>query len=240
MPSPPINRPVAIITGAGSGIGAAIALSLAGRGMALTLAGRRRERLEQTAAALPAETPVLVQPTDVGEESEVERMVAMTLERFGRVDVLVCNAGFGVFGGVESLAVEEFDRVVRVNLRGSFLSLRAVLPHFYQQGAGTVIAVSSVAGRHGFNGGGAYCASKFGLMGLMECAFQEARSHNVRVVTLAPGSVATPFFDEANVPVPDPSRLLQPEDVAAAVLLVLDLPERATVRELDIRPTNPR
>lgn len=240
MGSSPIDRPVAVITGAGSGIGAAVAVALAGRGTALTLAGRRRERLDETARLLPAATPVLIQPTDVGEEAEVERMVAATLERFGRIDVLVCNAGLGVFGGVEALAVEDFDRALRVNLRGSFLCLRSVLPHFYEQGSGTVIAVSSVAGRHGFNGGGAYCASKFGLMGLMECAFQEARSHNVRVVTLTPGSVATPFFDEANVPVPDPSRLLQPEDVAATVLLALDLPERATVRELDIRPTNPR
>lgn len=240
MVSSPIDRPVAIITGAGSGIGAAVAASLAGRGMALTLAGRRRERLEETAHALPSGTPVLVQPTDVGEEDQVERMVTATLERFGRIDVLVCNAGFGVFGPLETLTVEDFDRVLRVNLRGVFLSLHAVLPHLYEQGSGTIITVSSVAGRHAFSGGGAYCTSKFGLMGLMECAFQEARSHNVRVVTLTPGSVATPFFDEAHVPVPDPSRLLQPEDVAATVLLALDLPPRATVRELDIRPTNPR
>jgi 3-oxoacyl-[acyl-carrier protein] reductase len=103
-----------------------------------------------------------------------------------------------------------------------------------------VINVSSVAGKHGFAGGSAYCSSKFGLMGLTECVFQEARAHNVRIVTISPGSVDTAFFDEAHTTSPNREKILQPDDVAQTVLLAISLPARALLRELDIRPTNPR
>jgi NADP-dependent 3-hydroxy acid dehydrogenase YdfG len=230
---------VALVTGASSGIGAAIVQSLASEGASVALAARDEQAMRDVAATLPKGSRSLILPTDVGEEEQVKRMVDRTLERFGRIDLLVNNAGFGLFKSVTDLTAEEFDSVIRVNLRGPFLCMKYVLPGMYARASGTVVTISSVAGRHGFAGGGAYCSSKFGVMGLTECAFQEARSHNVRIVTICPGSVDTDFFDEAHTTSPNRQTILSPDDVAETVLLALALPERALLRELDIRPTNP-
>lgn len=166
-------------------------------------------------------------------------MVEQTVDAFGHIDVLVNSAGFGVFKPVIDLTADEFDAIISVNLRGAFLATRYTLPHMYARRAGAVINISSIAGKHGFASGAAYCASKFGLMGLMESVFHEARRYDVRVVTITPGSVDTPFFDRAHTTAPDRDRILQPDDVAETVLLALSLPARALLRELDIRPTNP-
>ncbi len=229
----------AIITGASSGIGAAIAHALAGAGVRLVLAARNAAKLEGVIASLGTGAEAIAVATDVGSEEDVRSLVERAHERFGTIDALVNNAGFGLFKSLTEIGTDEFDAVLRTNLRGTFLMMKHVLPHMYARARGTVVTISSVAGRHGFAGGGAYCASKFGLMGLTESAFHEARAHNVRVVTLCPGSVDTPFFDEAHTTAPNRDRILQPEDVAAAVMLALQLPERALIREMDIRPTNP-
>jgi NADP-dependent 3-hydroxy acid dehydrogenase YdfG len=235
-----LNDKVAVITGASTGIGAAIAQTLAARGVRVVLAARHRDRLERVAASLPEGSQSLVLPTDVSNEGEVRGMVDRTLEQFGGIDILVNNAGFGLFKPIADLTVEEFDSVIAVNLRGSFLCTKYVIPQMYRQGSGTIVTISSIAGKNGFSGGGAYCASKFGLMGLMESVFHEARTHNVRVVTITPGSVDTGFFDQANMTPPNRDRILQTDDVAQRVLLAVTLPARAVVRELDIRPANPR
>ena len=230
----------ALVTGASSGIGAAIATALLAEGANVALAARNEAKLGSVATSIGDRSRVLVVPTDVGDERQVQGMVEHTAKQFGTIDILVNSAGFGIFKPITELSVEEFDNVVRVNLRGTFLCMKYTLPLMYEQGRGTVITVSSVAGKHGFAGGGAYCASKFGVMGLTECAFHEARSQNIRMVTIAPGSVDTNFFDEAQTTSPNRARILQPEDVAATVMLAIELPERALVRELDIRPTNPK
>ncbi len=230
----------AIITGASSGIGAAIAQALAAHGVTLVLAGRHEEPLQAVVRNLPEETESLVIPADVGNEEDVERMVAETVARFGHIDILINNAGKGLFKPVTELTSEEFDDVIRVNLRGTFLCTKYVLPKFYAQGHGDVVTISSLAGKHGFANGGAYCASKFGVMGLMESMFHEVRERNVRIITLTPGSVDTPFFDKVDMTPPNRERILQPEDVAGTVLTALNLPRRALLRELDIRPANPR
>lgn len=234
-----IEGAVAIVTGAGSGIGAAVAHALAAEGAHVVLSSRSTEKLESIARSLPHPERHVVFAADVGDEAAVRSLVAAAVERRGRIDLLVNSAGFGIFKPLVEMEPDEFDSVMRANLRGPFLTMRYVLPHMYQQERGTVVTISSVAGRHGFAGGGAYCASKFGLMGLAESAFHEARTRNVRIVTLCPGSVDTPFFDEAHTTPPNRDRILKPEDVAAAVLLAAQLPERALVREMDIRPTNP-
>ena len=231
---------VAIVTGASSGIGASIVRALSRGGCRVVLAARSELELEKVAASCAPEAETLVVPTDVRDERQIERLVEATLARFGQIDVLVNNAGFGVFKPVVELSTAEFDSIVSVNLRGAFLATKYALPHMYARGEGAIINISSIAGKHGFASGGAYCASKFGLMGLMECVFHEARRHDVRVVTITPGSVDTLFFDEAQTTVPDRNRILQPEDVADTVVLALTLPARALVRELDIRPTNPQ
>lgn len=234
-----VHSTVALITGASSGIGRAIAQALAAEGASVALASRDERKLRDVAAGLPRRAQSLILPTDVGDEAQVRRMVDRTVERFGRIDLLVNNAGFGIFKSLTELTVEEFDNVIGVNLRAPFLCMKYVLPGMYARKRGTVVTISSVAGRHGFAGGGAYCSSKFGVMGLTECAFQEARSHNVRIVTICPGSVDTAFFDEAHTTSPNRGTILKPEDVAETVMLALALPERALIRELDIRPTNP-
>jgi 3-oxoacyl-[acyl-carrier protein] reductase len=235
-----LNDRVALITGASSGIGSATARLLAAEGAKLVLAARNREALEQTAASLPKGTGSLVLPTDISDENQIRRMVEGTVEKFGRIDLLINNAGVGIFKPIIELSTEEFDHVLDVNLRGTFLCLKHALPYMYRQRSGTVITISSIAGKNGFAGGSAYCASKFALMGLMESVFHEARSYDIRVVTLTPGSVNTPFFDEAGMTPPNRNRILQPEDVAATILFAATLPEHALVREIDIRPTNPR
>lgn len=230
---------VAVVTGASSGIGAAVVRAFAGRGASVVLAARDRNGMEEVVDSCPRGTESLVIPTDLRDESQVVRLVDQTIERFGRLDTLVNNAGFGIFKPLSELTCEQFDNIIDVNLRGAFLAMKYALPHMYERRDGTVVTVSSIAGKHGFANGSAYCASKFGLMGLMECAFHEARRFNVRVVTVTPGSVDTPFFDEAHTTPPNRELILQPEDVADTVLMAITLPRRALVRELDIRPTNP-
>ena len=230
---------VALVTGASSGIGASIVRALARAGCTVVLAARSESDLATVADSCAAEAQTLIVPTDVRDKEQVRRMIETTVAAHGRIDVLVNNAGLGIFKPVVDLTAAEFDAIVSVNLRGAFLATKYALPHMYERREGAIINISSIAGKHGFASGGAYCASKFGLMGLMECVFHEARKYDVRVVTITPGSVDTPFFDEAQTTVPNRDRILQPDDVAETVILALTLPQRALVRELDIRPTNP-
>jgi NAD(P)-dependent dehydrogenase (short-subunit alcohol dehydrogenase family) len=231
---------VVLVTGAGSGIGAAIVRSLARKGARIVLASRNRAQLRSVVVGLPEGTETMVIPTDVGDEAQVKKLIDRTVREFGTIDGLVNSAGFGIFKTVVDLSTEEFDDLIRANLRGPFLCMKYALPYMYEQKSGTVVTISSLAGKHGFANGAGYCASKFGVMGLMESVFHEARSYNVRLITVAPGSVATPFFEQAGVTPPDSERVLHPEDVAAAVMMAFELPRRALIREIDIRPTNPR
>ena len=238
-PTMDLQGKVALVTGASSGTGASIVRALARNGCSVVLAARSESDLAKVAASCGADARTLVVPTDVRDEDQVRRMVETAIVELGRVDILVNNAGLGVFKPVVELTAAEFDAIVSVNLRGAFLATKYALPGMYERKEGAVINISSIAGKHGFASGGAYCASKFGLMGLMECVFHEARRYDVRVVTITPGSVDTPFFEQAKTTAPDRDRILQPDDVAETVVLALTLPARALLRELDIRPTNP-
>lgn len=230
-----------LITGASSGIGAAIARTLAEAGANVALAARHEKKLADIAASLPDGGTSLVLPTDVTKEEEIVQAIDRTVETFGSLDVLVNNAGYGIFKPIHEMTAEEFDGMIAVNLRGVFLCTKHALARMYEQGTGgAIVTISSLAGKNGFSGGGGYCAGKFGVMGLMESAFHEARSQNVRVINIAPGSVDTPFFDDVEKAPPNREKILQPEDVALTVLHVLSLPERALIREIDIRPANPK
>ena len=227
-----------LITGASAGIGAATARAVAAAGGRVALAARNRAGLEHAAASLPAGSEHLIIPADVTDEEDVRRMVGEVTATWGGIDVLVNNAGVGIFKEIAELSVEEFDRMIAVNLRGVFLCVKEALPQIGAGGA--IVTVASLAGRSGFAGGGGYCASKFGVMGLMESLFHECRARDIRTITLAPGSVDTGFFDSAGMTPPLRETILQPEDVAATIVHALTLPPRALLREIDIRPANPR
>jgi NAD(P)-dependent dehydrogenase (short-subunit alcohol dehydrogenase family) len=230
---------VALVTGAGSGIGQAAAVRLAREGATLALVGRTAERLAETRDRL-ADAGVETYPTDIGDSAAVEALVAAVLARFARLDIVVNAAGINV--RKRSLAagsVDDFEKVLETNLRGAFLLSRAVLPAMRTQGGGTIIHVVSDSALRGNDFAGiAYTASKFGVRGLVEAMNAEERRHGIRVTAIFPGEVNTPLLDKRPTPVPQEARrkMLQPEDVAECIALAAMLPPRALIEQLVVRP----
>jgi NADP-dependent 3-hydroxy acid dehydrogenase YdfG len=237
---------VALVTGAGSGVGRATALALAAEGAAVVLAGRTEASLHETAAmvaALPRYTPegMLVVPCDVTVPAQVHDMVAGVHRRWSRLDILVNNAGLNLpRRALAELRVEDWQRIVATNLDGAFLCVHAVLPIMRAQSSGTLIHIGSQAARRpSALGGAAYTAAKAGLAGLSAVINAEERRHGIRSSLLILGDVDTPLLDQRPEPPPAAARALalQPEDVAACVVLIATLPGRATVEELALLPT---
>ncbi len=231
----------AIITGAGTGIGRAIAVAFSNAGMNCVVAGRRAEVLEETAdAARNPQTETLCVPADVTSRESVKTLSDRAIERFGRIDILVNNAGINTLKrGLRDISDEDWDRVVDINLTGAFNAFRAVMPHMEKQGDGLVINISSMAGkRSGMVAGVAYCASKFGMAALNQSINAEFRQAGIRACCIFPGEVDTPILDLRPNPVSDEKRAaaLPPEDIAAAALMVAQLPGRAIVEEITIFP----
>ena len=230
MPNELANH-VSIVTGAASGIGRATAIALAAEGASLVIADKSDTGLRGTAEMICAAASVAVEiaVTDIREEAATEAMVRRAMERFGRVDSLVAAAGILRLSGTNpkplaNLSAEEWDTVIDTNLRGMFLSIRAVLPIMIAQRSGQVIAISSTAGRRGRAHDSAYCASKFGVIGLAESVAEEVRTYGIKVTTILPDAVATPFWDQ-NGPVPCPPDALPPERIAGIIRYLLTMPE---------------
>src|SRR5207249_1838533 len=171
-----------------------------------------------------ATSRVLAVTADVSKPGDVRRAVQQTLARFGRIDVLVNNAGISGRGRVEDLSERDWDRVLSVNLRGAFLCARAVLPSMKRQRRGYIVNISSLAGKIGMAGSAAYCASKFGLVGLSQSIGEEGAPWNIRATAICPAYVNTPMVRGAPV---DPSRMIQPQDIAATVRYLLELTDYA-------------
>jgi NADP-dependent 3-hydroxy acid dehydrogenase YdfG len=229
---------VAIITGASKGIGKSIALSCARERMKITLAARTKSELDKAAEEVThAGGEALVVPTDVSRGQAVDQLISQTLESFGKIDVLINNAGMGILAPVDELSIQDFDRMFAINMRGVFLCTRAVLPHMKNRKSGAIINISSLAGKNFFKGGSGYAATKWALNGFTKCLMLEAREYNIRVSVICPGSVDTEFSPHNGK---DPTKILQPQDVADAVLTVLRLPPNALMSEVDLRPTNPK
>ena len=223
---------VAIVTGASAGIGVAVAHALADAGAHVVLAARRAERLEALAEALATQS--IAVSCDVSDDVQVDQLVARAIERFGRVDLLVNNAGIGSFAHVVDTDPAAWRGMLDVNVTGTFLCSRAVLPGMLERGAGCIVNVCSDVSRRTFPGGAAYCASKWAQFAFGQALGAEVREHGIRVGSVLPGMVATEF----NGGKPD-DRLdwvLRPEDVADAVVFMATRPAHAVVDELVVHP----
>lgn len=189
---------VAIITGASSGIGKETALALAGEGVRVVLAARREPRLRQVAEMIDARGgQALIVPTDMGVPHEVERLIRMVVERFQRIDLLINNAGYGLFASIEETTTDDLRRIMEVNFIGAFVAIKAVLPVMRQQGRGHIINVASVAGKRALPYSGAYSATKFALVALSESLRVELAGSGIDVSLVCPAATATEFFQVA-------------------------------------------
>lgn len=231
----------AVVTGAGSGVGQAVAIQLAREGWNVALVGRRPDSLRKTIeqAGKPAASMLPV-PCDVTDASQVANLVATVAQSFGPAQLLVAAAGTNIPNrSWDLLSVEDYRRVIEVNLNGTFNCVRALLPGMRRQGNGSVVAIVSDAGLlASAKAGAAYVASKFGLRGLVQSLNAEERSHGIRATAISPGDINTPLLDRRPTPPSTEARagMLQPQDLVACVMLAVNLPPRAIVEELLIRP----
>jgi len=232
----PLKGQLAVITGAGRGIGAAIARRLALLGMTAILCGRTRTHLETTAKAIAeAGGRSEVLPCDVTNLVSLEAAAEHVQKAFHRTDILVNNAGIGGFGGpLHELSPDAWDRILNTNLRGVYFAIRVFAPMMIAARSGHIINVSSLAGKNALPNGAAYAASKWGLNGLTYSVAEELRSHNIRVSVVCPGSVNTELSPHTGK---DPLKMLQPEDVAHAVAMLATQAPQSFVSEILLRPT---
>jgi len=228
----PLKGKVALVTGGGSGIGFAITKALLDEGMRVSICGRDEGKLKRAETELEKHGGnLLVMPADVSNKHEVDQWVKAAIREFGRVDVLVNNAGVARWSDVENITDEHLDYQLNVNLRGPLYCSQVVLPYMKGQQSGYIINISSICGKSGFAGTAAYSASKFGLMALSDSLREEGASSNIKVTAICPGFVATPMVTDAPVPLEE---MIRPEDIAKAVLFLLNLSEYAAVREIVI------
>jgi NAD(P)-dependent dehydrogenase (short-subunit alcohol dehydrogenase family) len=232
----PLAGQVSVITGAGRGIGAAIARQLAALGATAVLLGRTKSTLDATARAIvDAGGKTEVIPCDVTVLHQLEYAAARVDSTFGRLDILVNNAGIGGFNEtLHSLPPEEWDRILNTNLRGVYYAIRTFVPLMIRAYSGHIINISSLAGKNALPNGAAYAASKWGLNGLTYSVAEELRVHNVRASVICLGSVDTELSPHAGK---DPNKMLQPDDVAHAVATIVTQAPQSFMSEILLRPT---
>jgi 3-oxoacyl-[acyl-carrier protein] reductase len=236
-----LSGKVAVVTGAGTGVGRATALKLAGEGVSTVLVGRRRDPLAET-ASLVSESggAALVTPADVADEIAVADLVSRAVAEFGGVDYLINAAAVGLYGPVERYPLQAWQETIATNLTGVFLLCRAVLPSMRDRGGGAIISIGSGAGKQGYADLAAYSASKFGLIGFMESLAAEVGGNGIKVSTILPGSILTGFggrtVAEKQTAIAAGKRYLTPEDVAEAVLYLLHQPPHAWTQEMNLWP----
>ena len=231
-----LDKQIALITGASKGIGKAIATGLAMEGAHVILVARSVEQLSSLKASLTSSgLKASIHVADISRQAQAEAMIGSAINDFGRLDILVNNAGIGFFKPLTEMPLEEFDAMWSVNVRAIFVAAKAALPYMIKARSGSIVNIGSLAGKNSFKGGAGYSATKWALRGLASSLMLEVREHNIRVVTIFPGSVDTDFSMAgkrgANIP--------QPEDVASAVVFAVTAPQRSMFSEIDLRPTNP-
>jgi NAD(P)-dependent dehydrogenase (short-subunit alcohol dehydrogenase family) len=231
----------AIVTGAGSGVGRAVSLRMAGEGWSVALVGRTAAGLEETKRLAGAHADRLhVFPCDVGDTKAAESTVAAAVQKLGAVTALVNSAGSNIpRRALEVLSSDDFNKLLASNLGGAVYFILGVLPNMRKNGRGTIVNVVSDAGLiANSKAGAAYVASKFGLSGVTQSINLEERQHGIRACAIYPGDISTPLLDKRPVPPPPEARakMLQPEDMADCVMLCINLPDRAVVEQLLVRP----
>ncbi len=230
-----------LVAGGGTGIGAACALALAQAGCRVAISGRREAKLREVAEQPGGGPPILFHAADVADRKSVRELFAWADEQLGQIDIFINSAGVNIVDRMMSnLTPENWDLLMQVNATGAYNCMHAVLPQMRDRGDGLIINVSSIAGkRAGLLGGVAYNASKFAMTALSITVAQEEKDHGIRITNVYPGEVDTPILENRPVPVTDEhrARILKPEDVAAAILMIAKLPPRAHIPELTIKPT---
>lgn len=234
-----LSGQVALITGASSGIGRAIARAFLHEGADLVAVARREERLTELAAEAEAlGRACVVEVGDAREEETAAHAVQAALERMGRLDILVNNAGMGIYKRIEETSLADYDQMMDTNMRSTFIFTRHVVPALLRRGAGAIINVSSMAGVMGFPGEAVYCATKFAQVGFTQALDRELRPKGIKVGVLCPGGVKTEFAigsGRTEEGVAD-SAMLEAEDVAAAALLMATQRSGARIMEIRMRP----
>jgi 3-oxoacyl-[acyl-carrier protein] reductase len=230
----------ALITGAGKGIGKAIAIALAKEGVNVILVARTQEEIDSVAAKVRAlRVKALAITADVADINSVNAAVAKALAEFGTIDILINNAGIAAFGKFLELEPTDWERIIQVNLMGTYYVTRAVLPNMIERQTGDIINISSTAGLSGNALTSAYSASKFAVLGLTESLMQEVRKHNIRVTALTPSTVATDMAKELNLTDGNPDKVMQAEDMAELIIAQLKLNRRVFIKNSSIWSTNP-
>jgi 3-oxoacyl-[acyl-carrier protein] reductase len=230
----------ALITGAGKGIGKAIAIALAKEGVNVILVSRTQSDLDEVATEvnkLGVQSVALA--ADVSDIDSVNEAVAEALDKFKTIDILINNAGIAAFGKILEMEPQAWERIIQVNLMGTYYTTRAVLPNMIARQTGDIINISSTAGLKGNASTSAYSASKFAVLGLTESLMQEVRKHNIRVTALTPSTVATEMAKDLKLTDGNPETVMQAEDVAELIVAQLKLNRRVFIKDSGIWSTNP-
>ena len=230
---------VALVTGSTRGIGRAIAKSLAEEGANVVICGRTEQATQQAARELTSEAgaKVVGRACDVSKSDDVQGLFDLATSEFGGLDIVINNAGIGVFSPMADLSDEDWERVIGTNLTGVFYCSKRAVHEFRKRGGGYLIQIGSLAGKNPFAGGSVYNASKFGLRGFSEALMLDHRYDNIRVSTIAPGSVDTDFSPRSGGQ--RSSWKIAPEDIAQMVVDLLRMPERTMISYLEVRPSKP-
>lgn len=234
-----LDQKVAVVTGGSRGIGLSIAEALLAAGASVVITGRDAAQLDRARSHLGAGNgaPVTAVDGSVATPADASRMIQTAVDRFGGLDVLVNNAGVGIFTSVAAMSTQEWDSVIGTNLTGVFHCCHAAVPHLLRRGGGWIVNISSLSSKNPFSGGAAYCASKAALNAFSESLMQEVRQDNIRVSCVMPGSVSTGFGGRGQAGEEDWK--LAPDDVAEVVMDLLRHPARSLPSRVELRPSRP-